>query len=83
MINIKNHKKSPEIDQKLLESPTRCLICNKKIGLVGFQCKCNNYYCIQHRYADRHDCKFDYKEFNKKLLEKSILLIIPSKVDPI
>jgi len=39
----------------------RCGMCKKKIGLTGFECKCGNLYCAIHRYADVHNCTFDYK----------------------
>ena len=76
-----------EIKTNNLENPTiqininRCMSCNKKIGLMGFQCKCKYYFCAEHRYSDRHDCKFDYKQLGKNLLEKANPKIISSKVD--
>ena len=38
-----------------------CNQCNKKIGLMSFTCKCENNFCIKHRFPDSHDCSFDYK----------------------
>ena len=66
---------------KIQENINRCMTCNKKIGLTGFQCKCKYYFCAEHRYSDRHDCKFDYKQLGKNLLEKANPKIISSKVD--
>lgn len=45
--------------------------CTKKIKLTDWACKCGNTYCSKHRYAQDHNCKFDYKnEFNKdKIIE--------------
>ena len=34
---------------------SRCWKCRKKIGLTGFQCKCEYFFCAQHRYSDRHE----------------------------
>ena len=59
------------------------MICNRKIGLTSFQCKCKYYFCIEHRYSDRHDCTFDYKQFNKELLQNSNPTVISSKINTI
>ncbi|XP_042466623.1 zinc finger A20 and AN1 domain-containing stress-associated protein 5-like [Zingiber officinale] len=41
--------------------PIRCLSCRKKVGLVGFRCRCGETFCGEHRYPERHSCAFDYK----------------------
>lgn len=68
---------------KIQVNTSRCMSCNKKIGLVGFKCKCEYYFCAEHSYSARHDCKFDYKQFGKELLQKSNPIIISSKLDTI
>merc|ERR1719445_1699574 len=40
----------------------RCLSCKKKVGLTGFTCRCGGLFCSIHRYSDKHECTFDYKE---------------------
>ena len=42
-------------------APSRCMSCKKKVGLLGFHCRCGGTYCEKHRYSDKHDCTFDYK----------------------
>jgi AN1-type zinc finger protein 5/6 len=86
-INI-DSKKRAHLEDIKEESPkkkqintSRCLTCNRKIGLLGFQCKCKNYFCSEHRYSDRHDCTFDYKEHGKDLLKKANPVVISSKLD--
>ena len=49
----------------------RCQQCNKKIGMLGIECKCKNVYCSGCRYAENHDCKFDYVNEERKILEKN------------
>ncbi len=44
--------------------------CGKKLGLLGFTCKCEQNFCPQHRHAEAHQCKFDYKETAKQQLLK-------------
>ena len=33
--------------------------------------RCGNNFCATHRYAESHDCTFDYKSEGRKLLEQS------------
>ena len=50
----------------------KCYKCNKNISLMGFKCKCDKYFCIKHRYSDKHNCEYDYKKNHKnKILEEN------------
>jgi AN1-type zinc finger and ubiquitin domain-containing protein 1 len=50
----------------------RCAQCNRRCKLATtFQCRCGKTFCGQHRYAEVHDCAFDYKSAGRKLLEAS------------
>nr|1WG2_A Chain A, zinc finger (AN1-like) family protein [Arabidopsis thaliana] len=40
----------------------RCFSCNKKVGVMGFKCKCGSTFCGSHRYPEKHECSFDFKE---------------------
>ena len=80
---LEDQNKSLEKPQNKQVNTSRCMSCNRKIGLTGFQCKCKNYFCTEHRYSDRHDCTFDYKQFGKELLSKTNPSVIPSKIDSI
>ena len=60
-----------------------CAKCDKKLKLTDMKCKCDNYYCTLHRYSDCHDCTFDYKKFNKNLLEKQNPSVKFQKIDKI
>jgi len=42
-------------------APSRCMSCKKKVGLLGFHCRCGGTFCEKHRYSDKHECSFDYK----------------------
>ncbi|KAF8678500.1 hypothetical protein HU200_046254 [Digitaria exilis] len=39
----------------------RCSTCGRKVGLMGFECRCGGVFCGAHRYSDRHDCGYDYR----------------------
>ena len=51
-------------------NPERCWKCNKRIGVLGFDCRCGYRFCGLHRYSYEHDCSFDFSAFARKQLEK-------------
>merc|ERR1740133_233467 len=59
----------PEPPKKQVNT-SRCFACNKKIGLLGFKCKCEFVFCATHRAEDKHSCAFDYKAQGKELLTR-------------
>lgn len=50
---------------------SRCIVCNKKLGLTGFTCRCGGLFCSIHRYADGHECGYDYKTEAKNAIRKA------------
>eukprot|EP00257_Ricinus_communis_P019574 XP_015578600.1 zinc finger A20 and AN1 domain-containing stress-associated protein 1 [Ricinus communis] len=46
----------------------RCNRCNKRVGLLGFGCKCGHLFCGKHRYPEEHKCRFDHKAFGHEVL---------------
>lgn len=38
-----------------------CKQCNKKLSIVSFSCRCGGHYCGNCRYAEIHDCTYNYK----------------------
>jgi len=61
----------------------RCLECKKKVGLTGFTCRCGGLYCSIHRYSDKHQCDFDYKEAGAAEIRKSNPVVVAKKVQQI
>lgn len=62
-----------EIDpSKIQTDTTHCWECNRKVGLLGFACKCKYIFCAEHRYSDKHTCTFDYKARNQEDLSKTL-----------
>lgn len=61
----------------------RCHTCRKKVGLTGFQCRCGGLYCSLHRYSDKHQCSFDYKEHGQEQIRKNNPIIVGSKIQKI
>ncbi|CAH2078220.1 unnamed protein product [Thlaspi arvense] len=60
--------------------PNRCLCCNKKVGVMGFKCKCGSTFCGEHRYPESHDCSFDFKEAGRGAIAKANPVIKADKL---
>lgn len=54
--------------------------CNKKLGLTGFDCRCGGQFCPLHRYANEHDCSFDYKEHGQNEIRKNMPVVQADRV---
>lgn len=62
---------------------TRCNKCRKKVGLTGFKCKCGLLFCGQHRYAEAHDCGYDYKTTQREKLAAANPVVQAAKIERI
>jgi len=53
---------------------TRCWVkgCEKKVGLMGFDCRCGYVFCAKHRYAETHDCDYDHQQRGRDILAKTM-----------
>lgn len=54
--------------------------CKKKLGLTAVECHCGRTFCSDHRYADKHNCSYDYKTAKTESLTKANPTIAPRKV---
>ena len=52
--------KTIQSELHILKQSIRCSTCRKKIGIYGFSCNCDGYYCTAHRYPESHQCTHDY-----------------------
>ncbi|CAF0769997.1 unnamed protein product [Rotaria sp. Silwood1] len=57
--------------------------CNKKLGLTGFNCRCGGQFCSLHRYANEHNCTFDYKEYGQNEIRKNMPVVQGERVQRI
>ncbi|XP_017964297.1 zinc finger A20 and AN1 domain-containing stress-associated protein 2 isoform X2 [Drosophila navojoa] len=65
------------------EQPSKkgCDKCGKKFGLTGgFPCRCGGTYCAFHRYSDRHECTFDYREMGATEIRRDNPVVAPEKL---
>jgi predicted nucleic acid binding AN1-type Zn finger protein len=56
-------------------------VCNVKVGLLGFACKCEiGNLCSQHRFADGHACTFDFKSEERARIAKANPVVVAEKI---
>ncbi|XP_044392290.1 zinc finger A20 and AN1 domain-containing stress-associated protein 7-like [Triticum aestivum] len=58
----------------------RCATCSKKVGLLGFRCRCEGTFCSVHRYSEKHDCAFDYKTTGQEQIAKHNPVVVADKI---
>lgn len=63
------------------ENKTRCWKCNKKVGILGIECRCRYIFCGPHRYMEAHDCPYDIKSQHRRKLRKENEEIKAAKLD--
>ncbi|OQR77261.1 hypothetical protein BIW11_07222 [Tropilaelaps mercedesae] len=59
----------------------KCAHCKKKTGLAStYDCRCGEKFCSEHRYAEIHNCCFDYKSQGRVELLKNNPTVRAEKV---
>ena len=70
----------------------KCSVCKKKISIIEMitsKCKCDEYFCKNHKYPDTksssmgHICNYDYYKEHTHNLMKQCILVVADKVDKI
>lgn len=62
----------------------RCKKCGKRLGLAEqYKCRCGEQYCTRHRYAEEHDCTYDYQKDHKTKLRAQNRSLTPPKLPKI
>lgn len=59
---------------------TKCYQCNKKVGLLGTDCKCSFTFCNLHRLPEDHECPIDYRGLGRQTLQKKAEKVASRKV---
>lgn len=72
---------TPTKKKKKKSKRKRCHGCRKKVGLTGYTCRCGEVFCDTHRYADAHDCTFDYAADGRALLAKLNPKVVAAKLE--
>lgn len=61
----------------------KCNKCTKKVGIMGYKCKCDSTFCKAHRLPEDHDCEFDFRQASKAQLAKANPVVVASKIQKI
>ncbi|KAK7283698.1 hypothetical protein RIF29_13408 [Crotalaria pallida] len=69
------------VSKNVVKNKNRCKICNKKVGILGFECRCGDLFCGRHRYPELHACHVDFKDIGRQTLAKQNPLCIHDKLD--
>lgn len=78
-VQCDDDEKRKPVEQK---NRSRCFKCSKKVGLLGFECRCGYVFCSGHRHAgDGHECSFNYAEFDRQKLAEANPVVAASKLD--
>ncbi|KAL3521460.1 hypothetical protein ACH5RR_019609 [Cinchona calisaya] len=78
--NISNAT-ATESESDDIPKKNRCGCCNKKVGLLGFSCRCRGIFCSVHRYPEEHACIFDFKAQARIASAKQYPLCVADKLD--
>lgn len=70
-------------DSKDKKKKNRCAVCRKKVGLTGFECRCGGLFCAVHRYSDKHECSFDYRELGAQEIRRNNPVVVSQKIHKI
>uniref|UniRef100_A0A1D1XTP9 Zinc finger A20 and AN1 domain-containing stress-associated protein 6 n=1 Tax=Anthurium amnicola TaxID=1678845 RepID=A0A1D1XTP9_9ARAE len=75
---------NPSAEGSAVRKPAnRCNFCNKRVGLMGFKCRCGAVFCSVHRYSDKHNCVFDYRGAGQDAIAKANPIVKADKVEKI
>ena len=69
-----------ETEQQPKLRKNRCHICNKKYGLIPFECKCGEKFCTKHKYTDSHNCEFDHISLARDRLRQNNPVVVCDKI---
>ncbi|XP_065882649.1 AN1-type zinc finger protein 4-like [Dysidea avara] len=62
----------------------RCTMCGKKTRIAAtYTCRCGSTFCALHRYAEEHNCSYDYKTEGRNLLTQTNPVVTAPKLPKI
>ncbi|CCI49933.1 unnamed protein product [Albugo candida] len=71
---------SPDTNFPIQKNRRRCWECKARIGLTAVTCHCGFKFCNLHRYAEEHNCTFNFKLATKRKLTSENPRVVPAKV---
>jgi AN1-type zinc finger protein 5/6 len=58
----------PARPRPVQKKKNRCWSCRRKVGILGFDCRCGYTFCSRHRYAQAHECDFNFRQDHQEKL---------------
>ena len=55
--------------------------CKYKLKLTDFSCKCEKKFCSKHRYAEDHNCRYNYQKNNNIMLNTNLVKVVADKLE--
>eukprot|EP01057_Protomagalhaensia_wolfi_P001051 Protomagalhaensia_wolfi_Nauph_80__1050@NODE_160_length_3372_cov_649_059106_g121_i0_p3_GENE_NODE_160_length_3372_cov_649_059106_g121_i0NODE_160_length_3372_cov_649_059106_g121_i0_p3_ORF_typecomplete_len170_score7_43zfA20/PF01754_16/3_8e12zfA20/PF01754_16/8e03zfAN1/PF01428_16/1_8e04zfAN1/PF01428_16/1_2e05_NODE_160_length_3372_cov_649_059106_g121_i043510 len=77
------HESNETSNQVTQACRTRCYKCNKRLGLLGFACRCGAVCCRPHLHAEEHNCPFDYRQLGRQTIKDRNPKVVTAKLDQI
>jgi len=69
------------IDNKnITKKYNRCFNCSKKLGVLSYDCRCDNKFCVKCRLPESHTCTFNFKESGRNQLAQSLIHVVGEKI---
>ncbi|KAI6679520.1 hypothetical protein NL676_033401 [Syzygium grande] len=65
----------------MIKKKNRCAACDKRVGLLGFECCCGNVFCGAHRYPEEHGCDVDFRTAARRRLSEENPLCKADKME--
>ncbi|XP_034710558.1 zinc finger A20 and AN1 domain-containing stress-associated protein 1-like [Vitis riparia] len=79
-LSLDNTKKTSNGDPSTKMKSEQCEMCKKKVGIIGFKCRCGTMFCGKHHLPEKHECNFDYKAMGREILRKQNPSLKPEKL---
>lgn len=83
IVETNPEKRVAEEEEPPPQDPKRCLTCRRRVGITGFRCRCGFVFCGTHRYAEQHECSFDFKRMGKDKIAKANPIVKAEKLEKI
>lgn len=64
----KNLDQEELIDVPVQKNKNKCFQCKKKVGFLGFECKCAFIFCAGCRFPSDHHCTFNFRDRDRAYL---------------
>ena len=68
-LSSENTNKVINGDSSMKKKLEQCKMCKKKVGIIGFECRCRSMFCGKHRFLEKQECNFDYKAVGREIDE--------------